>query len=94
MSIADGSADEDRERQIAGVPCSVAALLRALETERAMSSPITLTRHDARNLAAITHAWNEDRARRNAGPPLSPADALRNVLETTAALVAGKDPPR
>lgn len=72
-------------------PCSVRALLRALERERATPPAITLTRHDTRALAAIANAWNEDRVRRNAGPPLALADVLRNVLEATAGAVAGKD---
>ena len=72
-------------------PCSAGVLNTALAEARATQPPaITLTLHDAANLAAITRAWNKDRAERRAFP-LAPADVLRNVLEATAALVAERD---
>lgn len=65
-------------------------VLRLLNDARAQKHTITLTPHDVGRLLAITNAWNEDRVRRNAGPPLAPTAVLARVLDTMATLVAGK----
>ena len=72
------------------LPCSAAALNRALAEARATPPVYTLTPLDATHLLAITREWNELRAVDRLGPPLSPEDVLRNVLEATARMVAQK----
>lgn len=69
-------------------------LARHLADARAPLAPEArpvLTHHDYVHLVQIADAWNADRIARNAGPPLTLPDVLRNVLETLATLVVKKE---